>query len=81
METLNSKTGKDIKAIFSEIMNIQMSNYKIRLLSKGHEITDEHFLFYHNLDENNNKVQVTYRPLEKDEIIQKQEIDENPLPV
>lgn len=68
---MNSRTGKDIKLLFCEIMNLHMNNYKIRLLSKGHEILDEHLLYYHNLDENNNKVQVTYRPLEMDEILEK----------
>ena len=63
------KTGKDLKLIFCEIVKIMLSEYKIRLLCKGHEILDEHFIYLHNIDDFNNKVQVTYRPLEKDENI------------
>ena len=44
-----------------------MKNYKIRLLCKGHEILDDHFLHFHSIDEGNNKVQVTYRLLDNSE--------------
>ena len=67
IEVQNNKTGKDLKLIFCDIIKLEMKNYKIRLLCKGHEIQDDHFLHFHSIDEGNNKVQVTYRLLDNSE--------------
>jgi len=65
IEITNTKTGNDLKNIFCDIIKIPLNDYKIRLLCKGHEIQDDHFMHFHNIDETNNRIQVTYRLLEK----------------
>ena len=56
--------GKELKDLFCEINNISFDNYKIRMFFSGNEITDEHFLYQYNI-QNNFKIQVMKKEIEK----------------
>ena len=60
----NLMNGKELKDLFCEINNISFDNYKIRMFFSGNEITDEHFLYQYNI-QNNFKIQVMKKEIEK----------------
>lgn len=61
--TLSNKSkGKDLKKMYSELKNLPLDKYRLRLLFKGQEIQDDHSLFYHNV-ENNARIQVSIAEL------------------
>jgi hypothetical protein len=53
--------GIELKKKFCSLNELNYEQYKIRLLCKGHEILDDHRLYYHEFNNLNNKVQVTYQ--------------------
>ncbi len=57
IETTNKTLVKDIKIIFSENININFDEYKIRLFFKGLELLDDNLLCYNNI-ENLSKIHV-----------------------
>ena len=67
MEVANTLTGKDLKKIFCEKANIDMSKFNIRMFFAGMEITDSHFLYQHDLH-SGYKIQVMKLPKIKDDV-------------
>ena len=57
IETTNKTLVKDIKIIFSQNININFDEYKIRLFFKGLELLDDNLLCYNNI-ENLSKIHV-----------------------
>ena len=57
IETTNKTLVKDIKIIFSENININFDEYKIRLFFRGLELLDDNLLCYNNI-ENLSKIHV-----------------------
>ena len=56
----NTMTGKELKDLFKKEHNIG-DNFNLRLFFGGMEITDDHFLYQHNL-KNGFKIQVMELP-------------------
>jgi hypothetical protein len=58
----NKTTGEQLKKLYADKTNCPLNKYKLRLLYKGQEISNEHPLFYHNI-ENNAKIHVSIAEL------------------
>jgi hypothetical protein len=65
---LNINTGKDLQSLFGRLTNQEMSQVKVRLIYKGHEIQSNHYLYQHNIDPLFPKILVSIRKLETDEL-------------
>jgi len=60
----NKLTGLDIKNLFCKLENLDINEYKIRLLSKGQEIKNESQLYLFNIDEGD-KIQISCIKIEE----------------
>ena len=63
----NKKTGLDLKNLFLEKEGFSSEDYKVRLIYKGAEITNEDILSIYNFD-NNPQIQVSCNKIEKDDL-------------
>ncbi len=61
----NYKTGKDLRCLFADELKIDLQTNRLRLIFKGCEILDEHFLYFFAFDVDNNKVQAMTSPIEE----------------
>jgi hypothetical protein len=59
LNAFNKSSGKEIKELISKKIDKPLDKYKFRLFFSGQEISDDHLLYYHNI-ENKNKIQVNY---------------------
>jgi hypothetical protein len=66
----NYKTGKELKTLFGKEINIDLTKNKMRLIHNGHEISDDHFLYFFNIDGEHNKIQAMVSPLIKDDEVE-----------
>lgn len=59
----NLKTGKDLKILLSKAINIDLTKNKLRLIHNGHEVQDDHYLYFFNFEGDNNKIQLMASPI------------------
>ena len=53
--------------LFANELKLDLKTNKLRLIFKGCEILDEHFLYFFAFDQDNNKIQAMSSPIYKEE--------------
>lgn len=67
LKVSNKITGLELKELFCKLENLEMKQYKIRLLAKGQELRNDTQLCLFNIDEGD-KIQVSCFKIEEIEI-------------
>ena len=63
----NFKTGKELRMLFANELKVDLKTNSLRLIFKGCEILDEHFLYFFAFDQDNNKIQAVSSPIFEEE--------------
>ena len=75
----NFKTGKDLKNLLSIEINLDQTKNKLRLIHNGHEILEDHYLYYYNFEGEQNKIQAMASPIINNDEYEIKQINEEKL--